>query len=103
MFCTTCGSELREQDNFCFNCGATTKRGASAPRPSPPLTRPLDGRMLAGVCAGFARYMGADIALIRILWVVLGLSGVGIIAYFVAWIVMPNETAPSGSPVRASN
>ncbi|HEX5230478.1 MAG TPA: PspC domain-containing protein [Bryobacteraceae bacterium] len=103
MFCTKCGSELRERDNFCFHCGASTAPGASAPRPAPPLTRSVNDRMIAGVCAGFARYMGADIALIRILWVVLGLSGVGLIAYIVAWIVIPEENASSGAPARASN
>jgi phage shock protein C len=103
MFCTRCGSELREQDNFCFNCGATTVRGASGVRQSPALTRPTEGTMIAGVCAGFARYMGADVALVRILWVVLALSGVGLIAYLVAWIVMPRDTSTAVVPVRATN
>jgi phage shock protein C len=103
MFCTKCGSELREQDNFCFHCGATTARAASQLRQAPALTRPLDHRMIAGVCAGFARYMGADVALIRILWVVLAFSGVGLIAYIVAWIVMPRDVSTAIVPVRATN
>jgi phage shock protein C len=103
MFCTKCGSELRDQDNFCFHCGATTARGHSAARPTPALSRPMDDRMIAGVCAGFARYMGIDVALIRILWVVLSFSGVGLIAYLVAWIVMPKDTVTAVVPVRASS
>jgi len=103
MFCTRCGSELREQDNFCSGCGAATARGASNVRPAPPLTRAMNEKMIAGVCAGFARYLGADIALIRILWVILSFSGIGVIAYIVAWIVMPQDTVSSAAPVRATN
>ena len=61
MFCTKCGSELREQDRFCSACGAATARGA-APRPREPanarLSRPMSEAKIAGVCAGFARYFG---------------------------------------------
>jgi len=105
MFCTKCGSELREQDNFCFNCWATTTRGASASasRPVPALARAMNEKMIAGVCAGFARYLGADVALVRILWVVLSFSGIGVIAYIVAWIVMPRDTVPVSTPVRVAN
>lgn len=103
MFCTRCGSELREQDNFCFNCGATTTRGASAARPTPPLCRAMNNRMIAGVCAGFARYLGVDVTLVRILWVVLSFSGVGLIGYIVAWIIMPKDSLTAVVPARVSN
>jgi phage shock protein C len=71
MFCTRCGTELREQDKFCFNCAAATARGVSAPRPAEPLSRPMHEAKIAGVCAGFARYLGMDVTLVRVLWVVL--------------------------------
>jgi len=105
MFCTRCGSELREQDNFCFNCGATTARGASTSRPAPVLCRIMSEKMIAGVCAGFARYLGLDVTLVRILWVVLSFSGVGLIAYIVAWIIMPKDTVWTTAivPARVSN
>jgi phage shock protein PspC (stress-responsive transcriptional regulator) len=55
---------------------------------------------LAGVCAGIAEYLDADVTLIRLLWILLsivpgGLVG-GVVAYIVAWAVMPD--AP-GLPV----
>lgn len=103
MFCTRCGSPLREQDNFCFSCGAATGRGASAARQSPPLSRPTQGKMLAGVCAGFARSLGIDVTVIRIVWAILMLSGIGIIAYIVCWIVMPRDPVTDVVPARASS
>jgi phage shock protein C len=49
--------------------------------------------MFGGVCAGFAQHFGWDVAFVRILLVVLVFFGCGtpILAYFIAWIVIPNE------------
>jgi phage shock protein C len=94
MFCTRCGTELREQDKFCFNCAAATGQGAPAPRPVGLLSRPMHEAKIAGVCAGFARYFGVDVTLVRVLWVVLTVFPMpcfGLIAYIVAWIVMPKD------------
>ena len=57
------------------------------------LARPRNGRMLAGVCAGIARYFGLDVTLVRVIWAVLAVitGGAGILAYLVAWILIPNE------------
>ncbi len=101
MFCTKCGTELREQDKFCFNCAAPTGRPVSAPRVAQPLSRPMHEAKIAGVCAGFARYLGMDVTLVRVLWVVLTLCPLpsfGLVAYIVAWIVMPKD--PVALPVR---
>ncbi len=54
------------------------------------LTRPKDGRMIAGVAAGVAEYFDLDPALIRVIFVLLLLfaSG-GLWIYLILWIVMP--------------
>ena len=106
MFCTKCGTELREQDKFCFNCGAGTPRGASAPRQVQPLSRPMSEAKIAGVCAGFARYFALDVTLARVLWVVLSvwpLPLFGVVSYIVAWIVIPKDpvTAVVRKPVTS--
>jgi len=101
MFCTKCGTELREQDKFCFNCAAATGRGAPTPRPTDPLSRPMHEAKIAGVCAGFARYFGLDVTLVRVLWVVLTVFPVpcfGVVSYIVAWVVMPKD--PVAVPAR---
>jgi len=56
------------------------------------MRRPAEGK-LGGVCAGFAEYFDADVALVRAAWVVLsiwpGAIVLGVIAYLAAWILMP--------------
>jgi phage shock protein C len=58
------------------------------------LYRSKTERLLAGVCGGIGLYYDTDPNLIRILWVVLTLLsfGIGVIAYIVAWFIIPEET-----------
>ena len=52
-----------------------------------------DDKKLCGVCGGIAEYFDVDPTLIRLLWVLLILcAGTGILAYFVAAIIMPNKS-----------
>ena len=100
MFCTKCGQQLREGSNFCSQCGRSTGPEAAASRTAPAerLVRIRSDKKIAGVCAGFARYMGVDVTLVRVVWLVIAFTaGVGFIAYIVAWIAMPLEDAPLGS------
>lgn len=64
------------------------------------LVRPRDGRMLAGVCAGVADYFSQDVTLVRVIWAVVSVitGGAGVLAYLVAWILMPNEGQKSSIP-----
>lgn len=58
------------------------------------LVRPKDGRVIAGVCAGVADYLGLDVNLVRILAAVLTVftGGVGgVLVYLLAWAVIPEE------------
>jgi phage shock protein C len=93
MYCTTCGEQLGEQSKFCSQCGRPV--GAAPPQPYAPagrLVRVREGKKIAGVCAGFARYLNLNVTLVRIVWLVITLTaGVGLIAYAVAWIAMPKE------------
>ena len=57
---------------------------------------------IAGVCGGFAEYLEIDSTLVRLIWLaLLFLGGWGLIAYFVAWIVMPLEPEPQRVDSRA--
>ncbi len=64
------------------------------------LVRRRNGRMLAGVCAGVADYLGVDTTLVRVLWAVVSLvtGGAGVLAYLVAWIIIPGKTKGLPSP-----
>ena len=56
------------------------------------LTRVEDGKMIAGVCNGIAKYFNLDVTLIRLAWILLVfMVGTGILAYFIAMIIMPAE------------
>ena len=48
-------------------------------------------RVIAGVCGGLGDYFNIDPTLVRLLLVLLGCTGSGIIAYLVAAIIMPEE------------
>ena len=60
-----------------------------------PLYRPYEGRMVAGVAAGIAQYLGADPTIVRIVLAVLTVvGGAGIPVYVAGWLLMPDEGAP---------
>ena len=75
-----------------------------SPKPRPqrrPLRRSRRHRIVAGVCGGFAEWLGWRPLLVRVLFVLIGalpfLSG--ILIYVVLWLVIPLEgTTPS--PVK---
>jgi phage shock protein C len=57
------------------------------------LVRPRNDRMLAGVCAAVADYFGLDVTLVRVIWAVVSVitGGAGVLAYLVAWVIIPGE------------
>ena len=55
------------------------------------LTR-SSNKLIAGVCAGIAEFLGWDVTLVRVLYVIVSVLSVafpGIIVYIILWIVMP--------------
>lgn len=48
-------------------------------------------KKIDGVCAGIAEYIDADPTLVRLIWVLVALSGTGILAYIIAMLVMPRN------------
>ena len=63
------------------------------------LRRSRDDRMLGGVCGGIAAALGIDPLLLRIAAVALALSGgVGVLAYLIAWIVIPPADGDEPTP-----
>lgn len=75
------------------------------PPPAPPaparLTRSRDDRVIAGVAGGLGRHLGIDPVVVRLGFVVLTLAGgSGVLAYLVAWLVIPEE-APGDATTAA--
>jgi phage shock protein C len=101
MFCTRCGVVLQENDRFCSQCGNATPLGRVAPGERMRLTRDIANKKIAGVCAGFARYLNTDVVLVRVLWLSVAIcTGVGFLAYLAAWIIMPKQPRPFAQPLE---
>jgi phage shock protein C len=99
MYCTRCGVECREDDRYCSRCGARTGVGDNEST-GKPLMMDKRNRKIAGVCAGFARYLEVDVVLVRVIWLCVALTaGVGVLAYLAAWIIMPSDM---GDEARAT-
>jgi phage shock protein C len=60
------------------------------------LTRDTRHAVLAGVAAGFGRYLDVDPVLARLGFVLLAfVNGLGLLVYLAGWALMPKEDAPS--------
>jgi len=58
------------------------------------LRRSFEGRMVAGVASGVARYLDVDVVVVRIALVALTLmAGIGVPLYAAAWLLVPDEDA----------
>ena len=77
---------------------ATTADAGSATVTGQPEARQLrrsgdpDGMMLAGVADGIARYLNADVTLVRVIIAALALfTGAGVAVYIAAWLLIPAD------------
>ena len=83
--------------------GPPPSAGSGGPRV---VRRSRSDRVVAGVCGGVGRYLGVDPVLLRIAFIILALAnGLGVIAYVVAWVAIPEErpgqpAAPVSEPRR---
>ncbi|MBE3592760.1 MAG: PspC domain-containing protein [Thermoanaerobacter sp.] len=56
------------------------------------LYRSKENRMFGGVCGGIAEYFNIDPTIVRLVWAFAAVAwGSGILAYIIAWIVIPER------------
>lgn len=70
------------------------------------LYRSEKDKMVAGVCGGLAEYFNVDSTVVRLIFVLIIISGgTGILAYVILWIVLPSESDvdKSSDEIMASN
>lgn len=53
------------------------------------LRKSRTNRIVCGVCGGVGEYLNLDPTIIRLIFVLVGCTGTGILAYFVMAIIMP--------------
>jgi phage shock protein PspC (stress-responsive transcriptional regulator) len=82
---------------------------ASGGFPARRIARSLDDRKVAGVCGGIAEHFQIDSTVVRLAWIVLtvvpGAILFGVIAYLIAWFVMPlgrRETLAPANPAPSA-
>lgn len=57
------------------------------------LSRSQDDVMIAGVAAGVANYLNIDPVIVRLVFVLLAITGGhGLLLYLILWFVMPQES-----------
>ncbi len=63
--------------------------------PAATLIRSTTDRQIAGVAAGLADHFNVDVTLVRVAWVIgtLASAGLGILAYVILWIVLPEGSS----------
>ncbi len=88
MFCNQCGAQIGEATVRCTACGRIVPAIAVEKR----LVRPRTDRKIAGVCAAVGRYFDIDVSVIRLIWLLAAIfGGTGLLAYLIAWIIIPEE------------
>jgi phage shock protein PspC (stress-responsive transcriptional regulator) len=67
----------------------------------PPLRRSSSDRVLAGVAAGFARWLGIDPVIVRVILVVLAVfGGSGLALYAIGWLFIPEDGSTESQAER---
>lgn len=98
MICSNCRREIAEYSNFCYFCGSRQARASSVPGAHKRLMRSSTDSKIAGVCGGMAEYLDADSTIVRLVWVIVCVfTGLvpGIVAYAIAWVLMPEAPLPA--------
>jgi phage shock protein C len=61
------------------------------------LVRSRTDRRLAGVCGGLGDYLNVDPTVVRLIFILLALTGGhGLLIYLILWLVVPPAAEPAG-------
>ncbi len=68
------------------------------------LYRSASDRKIAGIAAGIAEYFAIDVTLVRLIWVLaVVFGGSGVLAYVIAWIVIPEQPKTENNETTLEN
>lgn len=117
VYCSKCGTENKDDDNYCSNCGERIKKSKfekqvknfaeEAGQIGKKVEKKIDDigegkkklyrsgkdKILGGVCGGLAEYFDLDPILVRVLGIVSLLVTIGgiLLAYILLWIFVPRN------------
>jgi phage shock protein C len=82
--CSSCFTEIDARAIVCPHCQHRQTDAA-------PLHRGVPGRIIGGVCAGLAQYLGVDVSLVRVMVAFATLVSGGLVctAYLMMWAITP--------------
>lgn len=61
--------------------------------------RSREGKIIAGVCSGLAKYFDIDPVIMRLIFIVLTVfNGIGLVVYIILALITPYEDTPTASP-----
>jgi phage shock protein C len=106
MNCPNCRRDIADYSNFCYFCG--TRQNvipAGGAQYQKRLMRSVVDSKIAGVCGGVAEYFGVDSTIVRLIWIVAAILPPfpAIIAYFVAWLIVPLAPLPVSAASQPSS
>ncbi|MBQ3061093.1 MAG: PspC domain-containing protein [Lachnospiraceae bacterium] len=99
-YCKACGAEMNGKAVLCTKCGISQTKGASlgagsTSTQSDSLARSREGKVIAGVCSGFAKRFGIKASIIRVILIVIAfipiISWIAVIGYVIAIFALPYE------------
>ena len=64
------------------------------PNPQNKLRRSRQHKLIGGVCGGLADWLGWDVTLVRVLYVLISIFSAafpGLLAYVILWVIMPES------------
>lgn len=92
---TGTGAPVQDRPSAAEEASRTPEHEAFSPRR---LYRSRQDRMLAGVCGGLGHYFNVDPVIVRLIFLVLLLTGPGILAYLVLVLVVPERPLDEPEP-----
>jgi len=66
----------------------------------PTLQRHGDGRLLAGVAIGISKHLGVNVVIVRVVFALLAVNGVGALAYLAFWLLVRDDDSELSKPLR---
>ena len=73
---------------------------ASAEGTRPTLTRTGDGRLVAGVAMGLSKHLGVNVVVVRVVFALLAVNGVGALVYLAFWLLVRDDDSELSRPLR---